>query len=211
MPSKSYVHRKTPTQTRALHTWHTILDGAAQVLLRVGYAKATTNRIAERAGVSVGTIYQYFPNKDALFAALQLRWNERRWDALVTGMQAISEDDVPESVVRKVVRARIRATALDPRLNTLLLKELPDHVTQTQASELHDQFVDRSIAEVSRFNDRIRRPNAALMVELVIHATHAVVDNLGAEDEELLNSQAFEDELTDMICRYMLAEPTDSA
>lgn len=58
--------RRKPRQSRSRATVDAILQATAQVLVRDGYQKATTNRIAERAGVSVGTLYQYFPNKDAL-------------------------------------------------------------------------------------------------------------------------------------------------
>lgn len=62
--------RKKPAQRRSAVTVDTIFEATIQVLLALGYDKATTTRIAERAGVSVGSIYQYFPNKRALMAAV---------------------------------------------------------------------------------------------------------------------------------------------
>ena len=67
--SQKYPRRKA-NQERSRKTVNAILDGAAQVLLRDGYAHATTNRIAERAGVSVGSVYQYFDDKVEVFEAL---------------------------------------------------------------------------------------------------------------------------------------------
>ena len=58
--------RKTPVQARATVSVEAILEATLQVLLDVGQARLTTTRVAERAGVSVGTLYQYFPNKNAL-------------------------------------------------------------------------------------------------------------------------------------------------
>ncbi|PZQ58257.1 MAG: hypothetical protein DI570_18175 [Phenylobacterium zucineum] len=69
--------RKLPSQRRSRATVEAILDAAAEALLRHGYAGATTSVIAQRAGVSVGTLYQYFPNRDAVGAALVLRAMER--------------------------------------------------------------------------------------------------------------------------------------
>ena len=66
--------RRRAKQKRSLETVEVVLEAAAQVLLREGYARATTNRIAERAGVSVGTIYQYFGGKDEVFDALIQRY-----------------------------------------------------------------------------------------------------------------------------------------
>jgi AcrR family transcriptional regulator len=69
--------RKTPVQTRSTASVDAILKATVQVLLRVGKERLTTTRVAARAGVSVGTLYQYFPNKSALLrAALKLHVEE---------------------------------------------------------------------------------------------------------------------------------------
>src|SRR2546423_5851957 len=65
--------RRSPRQERSRETVEAILEGAAQVFERHGYAKGTTNRIAERAGVSIGSLYQYFPNKGAIVVELSRR------------------------------------------------------------------------------------------------------------------------------------------
>ena len=62
--------RKSPSQERSRQTVDAIIEAAAQVFERHGYAGGTTNRIAERAGVSIGSLYQYFPNKEAILAVL---------------------------------------------------------------------------------------------------------------------------------------------
>jgi len=62
--------RRSPRQQRALETVRAILEAAAEVMATEGMARATTNRIAERAGVSIGSLYQYFPNKEAILARL---------------------------------------------------------------------------------------------------------------------------------------------
>lgn len=69
--------RKKPVQPRARETWDCILEAAAQVLEAQGPAGFNTNVVAERAGVSIGSLYQYFPGKDALVIALMRREKER--------------------------------------------------------------------------------------------------------------------------------------
>src|SRR5690242_12366046 len=71
--SNTISPRKAPRQARSQATVKAILDAAARVLVERGYAATTTNLVADRAGVSVGSLYQYFPNKDALIAALHDR------------------------------------------------------------------------------------------------------------------------------------------
>src|SRR5271154_532489 len=73
IPNQRLTPRKLPTQQRSEATVEAILQAAAQVFERHGYAAGTTNRIAERAGVSIGSLYQYFPNKDAVLVALTER------------------------------------------------------------------------------------------------------------------------------------------
>src|SRR5471032_2973235 len=69
--------RKTPSQTRAMRTVDTLFEAATRVLQTEGEAGFTTNRIAERAGFSIGTLYQYFPSKEAIIVALVRRQRER--------------------------------------------------------------------------------------------------------------------------------------
>src|SRR2546427_6536509 len=63
--------RRQPVQARAQRTLQAIVQAAAQILVKEGEAALTTNRIAERAGVSIGTLYQYFPDKQAVFRAMR--------------------------------------------------------------------------------------------------------------------------------------------
>jgi AcrR family transcriptional regulator len=76
--------RKRPTQARATATVEAILLATSRLLAREGYDRLSTNRVAEEAGVSVGSLYQYFPSKEALVATLAERHRERTM-ALVLG------------------------------------------------------------------------------------------------------------------------------
>jgi AcrR family transcriptional regulator len=91
-----------------------VLEAAAQVLVREGYARATTNRIAEVAGVSVGTIYQYFANKDVLFDALIQRY----FNEILEQIRGLSLDfSRPFEITLKVVISNgIRAQRHGPEL-----------------------------------------------------------------------------------------------
>jgi AcrR family transcriptional regulator len=69
----SQKQRRNPRQARSRATWEAIVEAAAQILERDGAAAFNTNSVAERAGVSIGTLYQYFPDKQAILTAAAKR------------------------------------------------------------------------------------------------------------------------------------------
>lgn len=111
--------RKNPEQSRSAETVRTILEGAARVLEERGLAGYTTNAVAERAGVSVGSVYQYFPGKDALTAALVARES----GLLIAAAHAAAEAATPALGLRRIVQAAVAHQMSRPRLALLLDRE----------------------------------------------------------------------------------------
>ena len=108
--SAAEIHRRQPTQERARRTVQSIIDASAQILERHGYEAATTNRIAERAGTSVGTLYQYFNNKDEIFDALV----EREANAYLLSLKkALPKAGAgPKQAIQKMLEAGFAHTRL---------------------------------------------------------------------------------------------------
>lgn len=123
-PTDRFRARKQPRQQRSEQTRRDILDAAARVFGEHGYAAGTTNRIAAAAGVSIGSLYQYFPNKDAILAAL----SEAHIAAGTTLLAERLQDGLPaalEDVVRLFVRAAIDNHRENPALHRVLFEEAP--------------------------------------------------------------------------------------
>lgn len=102
--------RRAPVQERAQRTIEVIFQATAQVLADAGEAGLTTNRVAERAGVSIGTLYQYFPNKQALLAAMIEAERKRavlRFEALL--QRALADGDSTGTIVHAVVSLAVRS------------------------------------------------------------------------------------------------------
>jgi AcrR family transcriptional regulator len=116
--------RKTASQKRSRLTVDALLEATARILVREGFDKASTNRIAEVAGVSVGSLYQYFPGKEALVAALIDRHNQEVMQA-VQGELAEAVNLPIEQAVRKLVSVAVKAHRIDPKLHRVLAEQIP--------------------------------------------------------------------------------------
>jgi AcrR family transcriptional regulator len=116
--------RKEASQERSRATVDALVDATARILVREGFDKASTNRIAEVAGVSVGSLYQYFPSKEALVAAVIER-HQQEIMQLVRGQLAQVANQSMEQGVRTLVAAAVEAHRVDPKLHRVLAEQIP--------------------------------------------------------------------------------------
>ncbi|MEU6711289.1 TetR/AcrR family transcriptional regulator [Nonomuraea sp. NPDC046802] len=122
-PARSpYRPRKTPRQQRAWETRGRILEAAARVFARHGYASGTTDRIAEEAGLSIGSLYQYFPNKDAILVVLT-RNHVAEMARLVA--EVLAEPRPLTAWLPELTRALVRIHGADPRLHQVMYEQAP--------------------------------------------------------------------------------------
>ncbi|MGW6441732.1 TetR/AcrR family transcriptional regulator [Lentzea sp. NPDC055074] len=200
MPSASrdVDPRRKPRQVRAELTRDRILTAAAHVFSEHGYAAGTTNRIAERARVSIGSLYQYFPNKDAILGELMIRHIDRgRWT------QADRLDFSPgslESVVRALVRDAIDNHRDDPQLLRIMIEE------GQLSAELRDTVTRHGAQRVAQVREVFaRHPDVDVRdldtaVELVVFTVELNTHRLAALEQP---TETFERELVDMMTRYL--------
>lgn len=116
--------RGLPKQERSRETVEAILGATALVLEREGYDRATTRRISEVAGVSVGSLYQFFPNKESLVVALYERHLGDLISAFGSRFEASARVPLPEAV-RSLVGAALELHAVDPDLHRVLVEQIP--------------------------------------------------------------------------------------
>jgi AcrR family transcriptional regulator len=166
--------RKLPRQRRSAETVDRILDAAARIFDERGYGSATTNHVAEAAAVSIGSLYQYFPNKDALLVALA----ERHIDAVAgqfgERLARLRLDQPPlDATVRSLVDLTVELNDTS-RLHAILFTECP----RTPALEERlRRFSDLLTTEVTWHLDRTGSggADATLRARLVIAAVDAAV------------------------------------
>src|SRR5260221_1671056 len=108
--------RKSASQERSRFTVDALLEATARILVKEGFDRASTNRIAEAAGVSIGSLYQYFPSKEALVAALVERHIDEMSRDLLGEMARVAHAPLA-GAGRRMVELMFRAHAVDPRLH----------------------------------------------------------------------------------------------
>jgi AcrR family transcriptional regulator len=177
-PQASFGPRKTPVQARSEATVEAIFEATIQVLLEGGPDRLTTTQVAERAGVSVGTLYQYFPNKHSLLFSVAERHLNRVADAVVRACQRNHGQPVAtriESVVQAYVEAKLERSdvsmalyaSANGREATALVKRVGKRVQMALASML-------ATASDAQFADL---PFTSLMLySAVAGATRAVLE-----------------------------------
>jgi len=116
--------RKNASQKRSRATVDALIEATARILVREGFDKASTNHIAEVAGVSVGSLYQYFPSKEALVAAVIDRHNQEIMRT-VRGEVAEAMSQPVEKAMRKLVAAAVKAHRVDPKLHRVVAEQIP--------------------------------------------------------------------------------------
>jgi AcrR family transcriptional regulator len=168
--------RRRPLQQRAQVTVVAMLDAAIKLLKRGDASSITTNAIAEAAGVSIGSVYQYFPNKRAIFIALHERHIEQV-DRILERRLIESADATLEGLVASLIDGMIEAHATDPELSELLHSEVPHRANGARdfSARLHDVF-RRALAPHSRdFGRRVDLDTRTFVVINMIEALgHAI-------------------------------------
>ena len=147
----SYLPRKLPSQERSQRTVERILDAAARVFHEQGYSAATTNDIADEADVSIGSLYQYFPNKDALLVALTKRHIESTSSELTNILSRLPVVTEFAEIIRAVVNFLVEQHELDD-LHLLVMhsaprtKEINDELerSKTQLVEVASQLLEHA-------------------------------------------------------------------
>lgn len=196
--------RKNATQERSRRTVTALLDATAHILVKEGFDKASTNRIAELTGVSVGSLYQYFPSKEAVVAALIDR--HRQEIASVIREELAEAMQLPlEQGVRKLVKVAIRAHRVDPALHRALTEQIPRLGRLEKAETFSRENYALFEAYLGRHRKSIRTADlnlAAFVCVTSIEAlTHTAVLQRKIGSAEM--SEKLVDEATRLIVLYL--------
>jgi AcrR family transcriptional regulator len=200
---KNRSGRKQPKQARSQVTVEAILDGTIQVFDREGPEAVTTTRIAEVAGVSVGTLYQYFENREAIIDALQQR-EFARADQMLKTQLANSNFASEHDLARAIITGLLGLYRAAPGLHRVLAID-GLHIGPTRSV----QDFDRRMIEILRgffavTSFRISRTNHHAAAFVLYHSTRAVLLAAILEDSFSMSDEMLVSEVTDMVVRHLV-------
>lgn len=169
---KKKPRRRRPTQRRAHQTIDAVLDAVVRILKSEGFNAVTTNRIAEVAGVSIGSVYQYFPDKQAIFFALHQRHIDQI-DRMVETKLVEHASSSLDGLMQAVTEGMIDAHTADPELYELLATEVPHRADGTRdfAVRLHGAF---RLALASRAQELKRDRDLDMLTLVVSHMVESL-------------------------------------
>jgi AcrR family transcriptional regulator len=194
--------RRNPKQARAQATVNAVLEAAFQILEEDGEARLTTNLIAERAGVSIGTLYQYFEDREAILAAM----GQRQAEATRERITNIILESPETSSVRAIVKAIMSGIAGSPATRIALSDALFRTRGESVLSEQHAMFFD-SLSGRRDFGFEMTKETAFVLT----HAVVCLLRSAAAEPELQLAPDALEDELVLLLDSYLAAKATQAS
>jgi AcrR family transcriptional regulator len=199
--------RKAARQDRSQATVDAILEASARLFAAGGLDAVNTNRIAELAGVSIGSLYQYFPSKQAILGELIDRHSEQTIAALAAKLEEFGARPIP-AVLREIVEILLEADTIDLNLHRLFLDKLPDagRIEQRRGeirrmiTAVRERLLERRGAELA-VADR------AVAAVVLVHALEAVTNAVVFEFPDRLRDPALVDEITALAARYLAPKP----
>jgi AcrR family transcriptional regulator len=200
------ISRKTPKQARAQATVDAILTATAELLVELGYDRTTTNAIARRAGCSIGSLYQYFPNKEALLTAL-CEFHMTEMTALLVGEIAELRGRSLDQAIRPLVKALLRAHAVAPALHRVLIEQVPRISGLERVKEVNRMLIEIMRTELERRPEKLRPRDLEMAVFILVHSVQAVTHAAVLERPDALCDDALADEISALVLRYLLADP----
>jgi AcrR family transcriptional regulator len=206
-PQPRISSRKKPQQARSSDLVAAILEAALQVLAREGAQRFTTTRVAERAGVSVGSIYQYFPNKAAILFRLQS--DEWRQTTAMLGEMLEDARHPPLERLRRLVHAFVKSECDEAGMRVALDDAAPLYRDAPEAQEARKASAGTLAKFMREVLPGVAKPKRDLAASLVKTTLSAVGKEFSESPRSAKEIATYSNAMADMFCAYLagLARP----
>jgi len=194
--------RKSASQERSRATISVLLAATARVLVKEGYDHASTNKIALAAGVSVGSLYQYFPSKEALVAAVIERHIDEMMELVRTSLTRVATLPLAEAA-RELVRVMIEAHRIEPKLHRVLVEQIPRVGKMEYVDRVDEEAMALVRAYLEAHRDEIGVTDLDLASFIAVSCVEAMTHAAVLRRPELLSDPRFVDEVAALVIRYL--------
>lgn len=191
--------RKEPRQARSRATVEAVVEAGARILSEQGWGGFTTNKVADAAGVSIGSLYQYFPDKLSLVDAIRRRHID---DSLYAVRSAFAEKQSLAAFAETLVTNIIAAHSIHPGLHRVLLDEAPGlEAYRDQNNEIEAQYLALFAQAATIYGSQDKGAPASAVGLVISDAIDGVIHNAARRGR--LHEPALRGELVRLICAYL--------
>ncbi|MBB3643047.1 MULTISPECIES: TetR/AcrR family transcriptional regulator [unclassified Variovorax] len=195
---KATEPRKLPRQQRSHLTVDAITQAAAYILVNFGWERLTTNAVAERAGVNISSLYQYFPNKEAIVAELQRRHILQTQSKLAQALVQLPAQRTLREALVLLVQAMVDEHRIAPAVHRAIADELPRSVRCEIDNEDRVEQLRKALEPYAR-----HVPDLRVAIRIGLVAAHAVIHEATSHDPAVLERPQFVDEVVALLYGYL--------
>jgi AcrR family transcriptional regulator len=194
--------RKQAKQARSKNTVAVILEATTHILVREGYAHCTTNKVAERAGVSIASVYQYFPSKEALVAALIDQHLAEITELQAQRMIELSGRPVAE-VICELAVTHLQMHRANPDLNRVILEQVPGLERLSVVSAFRRQTEERLALLLEAHRDALQLADPRMTAFVLVNTIDALKQACLLDRMGYLGDDRFLAEVSRLVKRYL--------
>lgn len=192
--------KKIPQQSRSKATVDAILDAAIQLLLSDSYDKTSTNRVAERAGISIGSLYEYFPGKEAIFAEIRRREDRKLY-------RTSAQNDLPVTIKEMLelhITTHIDLVRSNLKLHVALAREVPQFAVVNAEADILSTYLPPAQESFNERRQQLRdHRDPVFLAEFIIHVLRGTINEYLLHSPERIDEK-FARELLDMLEAYVI-------
>lgn len=194
---------KRPKQERSKSTVDAILEAVTHIMDKDGAQGLTTNKIAERAGVSVGSLYQYFKNKESIFETILLRMTETNLALFESHLAAKPETVTIEGIVRLVVQSQFENIQKMGKLSKILFEYAPQLLSHQHFNKADESIIRFLLDKTQEYNVAIKPENKAHAFFVCSNSVRGVIF-MTILTKPVEEQQAIVNELINMLTSYLM-------
>ncbi|GAA0706504.1 TetR/AcrR family transcriptional regulator [Dokdonella soli] len=191
--------RKVASQERSRSTVDALVEATARILVKDGFDRASTNRIAEVAGVSVGSLYQYFPGKEALVVAVIERHQQEIMQTVRCELAEVLAQPV-EKAVRKLVAVAVKAHRVDPKLHRVLAEQIPRVGKLEKVESFNRENYTLFRTYLQSHQDELRVNDLELASFICVTSIEALTHNAMLHNPKMLSDDSMETLVEEVAC-----------